>query len=190
MNSLWDIRIFFGSSTERITLYMQSKKIHKVFQWVSLFITYVSSTCFGPNRSIIRSVLYKLYLQIWYVVIRVLLDTSSLYKVAINTMINRFSVMVSYITLKVMSLDPLLFYLQRLVSEVHAMPYSSEAHRISIHEASLIFIISNKATTQNINIISKNTTKMTRLITITWYKVFFIQFVKFSYDQLQNPVIL
>ena len=30
--------------------------------WV-LFITYVSSTCFGPHRSIIRSVLYKLYLQ-------------------------------------------------------------------------------------------------------------------------------
>ena len=46
-----------------------------------LFITYVSSTCFGPHRSIIRSVLCKLYLQIWYVVIRVLLDTSSRYKV-------------------------------------------------------------------------------------------------------------
>ena len=47
-----------------------------MFQWVSLFSTYVSSTCFGPHRSIIRSVLYKLYLQIWYVVTRVLLDTS------------------------------------------------------------------------------------------------------------------
>jgi hypothetical protein len=33
-----------------------------------------SSTCFGPHRSILRSVLYKLYVQIWYVVIRVLLD--------------------------------------------------------------------------------------------------------------------
>ena len=28
-----------------------------------LFSTYVSSTCYGPNRSIIRSVLYKLYSQ-------------------------------------------------------------------------------------------------------------------------------
>ena len=37
-----------------------------------------SSTCFGPHRSIIRSVLYKLYLQIRYVVLLcVLLDTSS-----------------------------------------------------------------------------------------------------------------
>ena len=56
---------------------MQSNKIHKLFQWVSLFSIYVSSTCFGPHRSIIRSVFYKLYSQIWYVVIRVLLDTSS-----------------------------------------------------------------------------------------------------------------
>ena len=30
---------------------------------VSLFSTYVSSTCFGSHRSIIRSVLYKLYSQ-------------------------------------------------------------------------------------------------------------------------------
>ena len=60
---------------------MQSNKIHKVFRWVSLFSTYVSSTCFWPHRSIIRSVLYRLYLQIWYVVIRVLLDTSSRYEV-------------------------------------------------------------------------------------------------------------
>ena len=30
---------------------------------MSLFSTYVSSTCFGPHRSIIRSVLYKLYSQ-------------------------------------------------------------------------------------------------------------------------------
>ena len=47
---------------------------------VSLFSTYVSSTCFRPHRSTIRSVLYKLYSQIWYVVILcVLLDTSSRY---------------------------------------------------------------------------------------------------------------
>ena len=57
-------------------IYMQSKKLHKVFKWVGLFSTYVSSTCFGPHRSIIRSDLYKLYVQIWYVVLLcVLLDT-------------------------------------------------------------------------------------------------------------------
>ena len=35
---------------------------------MSLFITYVSSTCFGPHRSIIRSVLQAVFadLQIWY----------------------------------------------------------------------------------------------------------------------------
>ena len=48
-------------------IYMQSKKIHEVFQWVSLFSTCVSSTCFWPHRSIIRSISYKLYVQIWYV---------------------------------------------------------------------------------------------------------------------------
>ena len=59
-------------------IYMQSNKVHEVFQWVSLFSTYVSSTCFGPHRSIVRSVLYKLYSQICYVVLLfVLLDTSS-----------------------------------------------------------------------------------------------------------------
>jgi hypothetical protein len=53
---------------------------------VSLFITYVNSTCFGPHRSIIRSVFYKLYVQIWYVVMLcVLLDTSSRYKVVGRT---------------------------------------------------------------------------------------------------------
>ena len=46
---------------------------------------FVSSTCFGPHRSIIRSVFYKLYSQIWYVVIRVLLDTSSRYLVLNKT---------------------------------------------------------------------------------------------------------
>ena len=40
-----------------------------------------SSTCFGPHRSIFRSDFYKLYVQIWYVVIRVLFDTSSRYEV-------------------------------------------------------------------------------------------------------------
>ena len=65
----------------RLVIYIQSNKIHRVFQWVSLFSTYVSSTCFAPHRSIIRSIFYKLYSQIWYVVICVLLDTSSSYEV-------------------------------------------------------------------------------------------------------------
>ena len=73
------LQAYHPASTTLLCLYMQSNKIHKVFQWVSLFSTYVSSKCFGSHRSIIRSVLYKLYLQIWYVVIRVLLDTSSRY---------------------------------------------------------------------------------------------------------------
>ena len=47
---------------------------------------YVSCTCFGPHRSTIRSVFYKLYLQTWYVVIRVPLDTSNRYKVLPTTL--------------------------------------------------------------------------------------------------------
>ena len=57
---------FTLSLTKRLQvmlIYMQSNKIHRVFQWLSLFSTYVSSTRFGPHRSIIRSVLYKLYSQ-------------------------------------------------------------------------------------------------------------------------------
>ena len=50
-------------SVYHLVIYMQSNKIHNVFQWVSLFGTYVSWTCFGPHRSIIRSVSYKLYSQ-------------------------------------------------------------------------------------------------------------------------------
>ena len=42
---------------------------------------YVSSTCLGPHRSIIRSIFYKLNVQIWYVVIRVLPNMSSHYEV-------------------------------------------------------------------------------------------------------------
>ena len=45
----------------RLVIHMQSNKIHRVFQWVSLFSTYVSSTCFGPHRSIIRSVLEAVF---------------------------------------------------------------------------------------------------------------------------------
>ena len=48
--------------------------------WV-LFIMYVSSACFGPHWSIFRCVFYRLYVQIWYVVVRILLDTSSHYEV-------------------------------------------------------------------------------------------------------------
>ena len=32
----------------------------KFFKWLSLFVTYVSSTCFGPHRSIFRRVLHAL----------------------------------------------------------------------------------------------------------------------------------
>ena len=55
--------LIFVGTVCHLVIYMQSNKIHKVFQWVSLFSTHVSSTCFGPHRSIIRSVLYKLYSQ-------------------------------------------------------------------------------------------------------------------------------
>ena len=73
-----------------LALYVQSSPdmLHKGTlqntKRVSLFSTYVSSTCFGPHRSIIRSVYYKPYSQIWYVVIRVLLDTSSSYEVVLQ----------------------------------------------------------------------------------------------------------
>ena len=59
--------MYYICSPTRYTMFL--------YDWV-LFITYVSSTCFGPHRSIFRSVLYKLYVQIWYVVLLwVLLDT-------------------------------------------------------------------------------------------------------------------
>jgi hypothetical protein len=51
--------------------------------------------------------------------------------------------------------------------EVLAMPESSEAQRIGVHETSLMFVITNKATTQNIKNISENATKTTHLTTIT-----------------------
>ena len=55
--------LLFQNTDLQQFIYMQSNKIHELFYWVSLFSTYVSSTCFGPHRSIIRSVLYKLYSQ-------------------------------------------------------------------------------------------------------------------------------
>ena len=55
---------------------------------VQPFSTYVSSTCFGPHRSIIRSVLHKLYSQICYVVIRVLLETCSRCEVVGRTLLH------------------------------------------------------------------------------------------------------
>ena len=43
-------------------IYMQSNKIHNVVLMSKFYSAlFVSSTCFGPHRSIIRSVLYKLY---------------------------------------------------------------------------------------------------------------------------------
>ena len=74
-----------SSVTCVVVIYMQSNKIHKVFQWVSLFITYVSSTCFEPHRSIFRSVLQAVFADCGNVVIRVLLDTSSRYEVVGRT---------------------------------------------------------------------------------------------------------
>ena len=45
-------------------IYMQSNKIHSVVLMSKFYSAlFVSSTCFGPHRSIIRSVLYKLYSQ-------------------------------------------------------------------------------------------------------------------------------
>ena len=65
-------------SVYHLVIYMQSNKTHNVVLMSKFIQHYVSSTCFGPHRSIIRSVLYKLYLQICYVVLLcVLLDTSS-----------------------------------------------------------------------------------------------------------------
>ena len=60
---------------------------------MSLFITYVSSTCFEPHRSIFRRVLQAVFAD-WYVVIRVLLDTSSRYEVtwSINALIKTLCV--------------------------------------------------------------------------------------------------
>ena len=55
------LQAYHPASTTLLCLYMQSNKIHKVFQWVSLFSTYVSSTCFGSHRSIIRSVLQAVF---------------------------------------------------------------------------------------------------------------------------------
>ena len=58
-------------------LYMQSNKIHDVFfnEWIysSRMLARRVSNLTGPSSG----AFYKLYLQIWYVVIRVLLDTSS-----------------------------------------------------------------------------------------------------------------
>ena len=47
-----------------LVIYMQSNKIHSVVLMSKFYSAlFVSSTCFGPHLSIIRSVLYKLYLQ-------------------------------------------------------------------------------------------------------------------------------
>ena len=45
-------------------IYMQSNKIHNVVSMNKFYSAlFISSTCFGPHRSIVRSVLYKLYSQ-------------------------------------------------------------------------------------------------------------------------------
>ena len=84
-SSIWRRKYFIPKMLSHLLPQLQyicsPTRYTKCFNEWLLFSTYVSSTCFGPHRSIIRSVLYKLYLQIWYVVIRVLLDTSSRYEV-------------------------------------------------------------------------------------------------------------
>ena len=49
--------------TSESNVYAVQKDTHSFLMSNFIFITYVSSTCFGPHRPIIRSVLYKLYLQ-------------------------------------------------------------------------------------------------------------------------------
>ena len=47
-----------------LVIYMQSNKTHNVVLMSKFYSAlFVSSTCFGPHRSIFRSVLYKLYSQ-------------------------------------------------------------------------------------------------------------------------------
>ena len=78
MNSLCDIRIFLCLVPKESHCICSPTRYTKCFnEWV-YFVTYVSSTCFRPHRSIFRTVFYKVYVQIWYVVIRVLLDTYTL----------------------------------------------------------------------------------------------------------------
>ena len=60
-------------------LYAVQQDTQSDFLWVSLFSTCVSSTCFGPHPSIIRSVLQAVFAD-WYVVIRVLLVTFGRYE--------------------------------------------------------------------------------------------------------------
>ena len=63
-------RLDIVGTVYNLVIYMQSNKIHNVVL-ISKFLSalFVSSTCFGPYRSIIRSVLYKLYSLLWYVVL-------------------------------------------------------------------------------------------------------------------------
>ena len=60
---------------------MQSNKIHKVFLmsefYSALMLARHVPDLTGPSAG----AFYKLYVQIWYVAIRVLLDTSSRYEV-------------------------------------------------------------------------------------------------------------
>ena len=66
---------YAASSAKKLSqhIYAVQEDTQTVFSELVLFSTYVSSTCFGPHRSIIRSVFYKLYSHIWYVVINSLI---------------------------------------------------------------------------------------------------------------------
>jgi hypothetical protein len=110
------------------------------------------------------------------------------------TLINRFAVIFSYITLKVTSLDPSQFYLQRLVRGVLAMPDSFEVQRIRIHETSLMFVITNKATTQPLRLYPIMQKKKPHIIyqslTYSMFHTQFLErFIKFSRDEFQYNVI-
>ena len=67
--SNWNYRIYCWhfdtvGTVYHLVIYMQSNKIHNVVLRSKFYSAlFVSSTCFGPHRSIIRSVLYKLYSQ-------------------------------------------------------------------------------------------------------------------------------
>ena len=60
INSMFDI----VWTVYRLVIYMHSNKIHNVVLMSKFYSALMfSSTCFGPHRSIIRSVLCKLYSQ-------------------------------------------------------------------------------------------------------------------------------
>ena len=64
---------------------MQSNKIHKDFLMIEFYSTLMLALHVSDLTGPSTGAFYKLYVQIWYVVIRVLLDTSSSYEVVGRT---------------------------------------------------------------------------------------------------------